>query len=70
MTAVNTAATLDDAPFNPGTGISPRAAPRLIRAVRLQANQLNSPNKSTIPHIDASIATISVNSFASCPAIK
>jgi hypothetical protein len=70
MTAVNTPATLDDETFNTGRGIGARAAPRLIRAVRLQANQLNSPNKRRIPHIDASVATISVNSFASCPAIK
>jgi hypothetical protein len=70
MTAINTAETLAAATFHTGTGIRARAAPKLIRALKLQANQLNSPNRSNSPHIDKSVATIRVNTLTSCPAMK
>ena len=65
MTAVNSEENLADAPFNPGADIGARMVPKLIRALRLQANQLNSPNRSNSPVMDESIAAIRVNILVS-----
>jgi hypothetical protein len=70
MTAINKGETLADATFHTGTGIRASAAPKLIRALQLQANQLNSPNRSNSPHIDKSVATTRGNTLTSCAAMK
>ena len=70
MTAVNISETVADETFDTGRVIRARAAPELIRALRVQANQLNSPNRSSSPHIDESVATMRVNTLASPEAIN
>lgn len=68
MTAVNTAESCAGETLNMGTGIRVRAAPKLIRALRLQANQLNNPNRSKSPHPSESSARSKVNTRISCQA--
>ena len=65
MTAVNTAETLAAAMFNTG-GKRARAVPKLVRAVKVQTSQLNSPKRSSSPHITESVAKNRVNIFISC----
>jgi hypothetical protein len=70
ITAVKIAETVAGETFKIGTRIKPKAVPKLIRTPRLQANQLNSPNRSNSPHIDDSAATVKINTLASCHAMK
>jgi hypothetical protein len=70
MTAVNTAEGCADETLNMGTGIRVRAAPKLIRALRVQATQFHSPNRSKSPHPTESAARSKINTRVPCQATK
>jgi hypothetical protein len=70
LTPVKTAQSLALLALSFDTGISERAAPKLIKAPTLEATEVKRPRRSDSPHATDSVARTRFNSFGSGPAIQ